>query len=409
MPPVREPLPEQAPLPPRQSRVPPPVRRQTDAYDGNLSTGLRLDPSGRPQPAIDPPLLGGVGLREPGAVSDAGSLRAHFPGPTLRLHQLGEAAEARVLAASGGRGVLAAYGGFDASRPPVVLVHGHGGSPADLADAARELDARGMQVFVFCYDDEHTRTHASGDQLAAALCELRQLYPTDSRLSLVGHSMGGIVIRCALNTLAQPGWYDGVTHDGAVPRAGFACVRVRTLDTAWTGYPHEPSFPLMAPLTEGVMTLLEREGAVDMRGSSQMFARLFDVALDGVELQNTAAEQLPGIRAPDAHRSIDDISPEGRRQLIDWLCGGPLPEDEAARHLGLSWRQDSRFASLQSRVRRDVHEGRLSRQDVSAAQGLLDAAHLVMPPVLGSHTSVLRQRPLVRDWVDTLADDLAPQ
>ncbi|MEQ8272071.1 MAG: hypothetical protein RMA76_15560 [Deltaproteobacteria bacterium] len=144
----------------------------------------------------------------------------------------------------------------------------------------------------------------------------------------------------------------------------------------------------------------------DMRGNSQMFSHLFEPRLDGVDIRSTAAFNIPGIHARDAHRSVHDMNADQREQLVAWLDGGPRPTDEAAGHLASSWEQDARFGALRSEVRAALASGELSS---SGDPGDLAAvADRVMPSANGSHTSILTDAMFHRSLVDDLADELAP-
>ncbi len=373
-------------LPARRGIVPPEMRRAPRPHESHGPSVARPDPRIEPEPTP----------RGRGA----------FSGPIVGPGQLDEATESRILAEHGNHGTLAAYGGFDAERPPVILVHGIHDSPDRMRDIAAELDRRGMQVMVFFYDDTDTRTHSSGSQLAEEMTDLRGLYGEDASIDIVAHSMGGLVTRSALNDLAQPGWYEGdPSTDGANPRAGFDSIRFRALDTAWTGYPHEPG--AMSSLVEGFLDTNGMEAMTDMRGNSQMFQHLFDPALDGVDLQTTAAFNIPSIHGRDAHRSVHDMNADQRAQLVAWLDGGPSPTDEAANHLASAWAQDSRFGALRTEVRAAVASGELDRDGDPG--DLAAVADRVMPSANGSHNSILTDAPHHRSLVDDLADDLAPR
>lgn len=372
-------------LPGRTGIVPPAMRRPPRPHEAAGPSVTRPDPFATPEPA--PRGRGG------------------FTGPIVGPGQLDEATESRLLAEHGNEGVIAAYGGFDPNRPPVLLVHGIDDSPERMRDIAAELDRRGMQVLVFFYDDTDTRTHTSGEQLARQMSSLRQQYGEDASLDIVAHSMGGLVTRSALNSLAQPGWFSGnPSTAGAEPRAGFDSIRFRALDTAWTGYPHEPA--AMSSLVRGFLDTNHHAAMTDMRANSQMFSNLFEPRLDGVDIRSTAAFNIPGIHARDAHRSVHDMNADQREQLVAWLDGGPRPTDEAAGHLASSWEQDARFGALRSEVRAALVSGELSS---SGDPGDLAAvAERVMPSANGSHTSILTDAMFHRSLVDDLADELAP-
>lgn len=380
-------------LPGRTSRVPPDLSPgRATSPDSSVGLGRTARPP-RPHELPTGPT---VSRPDPFASTpEAPRGRGAFTGPILERGQLDEATEAQLVASHGGTGVLAAYRGFDPDRPPVVLVHGVDGAPEDLADVADELDRRGMQVLFFAYDDRGTRTHASGDQLASELEGLRDLYEEGQSIDIVAHSMGGIVTRAALNTLQQPGWMSGDAATDANPRAGFDSVRVRALDTAWTGYPHEPA--AVTGLVRGIMDSNGMAGLVDMRANSEMFEHLFSPQLEGVDLQTTAAYNIP---SPDAHRSVQDLSVEQAQQLVAWLRGGDAPTDLAARNLAGAWAQDSRFPELQSATR--------GAASIASPAELAALAERVMPSEVGTHTSILRDDPIRPSLVDRLADDLAP-
>ncbi|MCU0291540.1 MAG: hypothetical protein MUF10_06050 [Thermoanaerobaculaceae bacterium] len=86
---------------------------------------------------------------------------------------------------------------YDASRIPVVLVHGMDGSPRDFAVIVDHLDRSRLQPWVFYYPTGLTLSF-SAFALDQFLEELQSRLGF-SRLYLVAHSMGGLVSRGAIN------------------------------------------------------------------------------------------------------------------------------------------------------------------------------------------------------------------
>lgn len=79
----------------------------------------------------------------------------------------------------------------------VVLVHGLAGSRLDMLFLAKRLRSLGFNVENWGYWSLNTSIQTHADRLAAAL---KRLENSDSveRIHLVGHSMGGIIIRAAM-------------------------------------------------------------------------------------------------------------------------------------------------------------------------------------------------------------------
>jgi pimeloyl-ACP methyl ester carboxylesterase len=79
----------------------------------------------------------------------------------------------------------------------VVLVHGLAGSRLDMTLVARHLRKLGFHVVNWGYWSLNTNIQTHASRLSAKLNELEQA-DSVSRIHLVGHSMGGIVIRAML-------------------------------------------------------------------------------------------------------------------------------------------------------------------------------------------------------------------
>ena len=323
-----------------------------------------------------------------------------------------EATEGAIVGANSGKGALALYGKRDSKREPVVLVHGIEGAPADLLALAQRLDAQGLQVYFFCFNDCGRSPHDNGADLARALRGLKQWYPDGTRLNLVAHSMGGIVARSALDSLQNPSWLEH-TDITADPRAGFANVRFRTLDTPWDGFSAGPlDWPIVGailrPITHFFMWLFGWDALYDMTAKSDMYAHLYETKLEGVDYQNTAAHQKK--RQRDGIHSLDDFSREDRHKLAAALVGGTTPRDTQTRNYFNAIAADTRAPTLRERWAEDLLTlSKLGRDSV------LRDWRETMPPVDGTHTTILGDRVELEntagddDWVDRMSKELAPK
>jgi len=85
---------------------------------------------------------------------------------------------------------------IDPSQPVNILVHGCNGSTGKFRSLAEVLAFHGQQSACFTYDDRVSLMVSSG-QLAQAVASLAQHLETP-RVTVIGHSLGGLVARKAL-------------------------------------------------------------------------------------------------------------------------------------------------------------------------------------------------------------------
>lgn len=85
---------------------------------------------------------------------------------------------------------------IDPRQPVTILVHGYNGSPAHFSGLAEALVAYGQQTVCFEYNDRNSLMVISG-QLVNAIDLLAKLLITP-RITVIGHSIGGLVARKAL-------------------------------------------------------------------------------------------------------------------------------------------------------------------------------------------------------------------
>ena len=316
---------------------------------------------------------------------------------------LDEAAETKLLAAheqslaaahipaNNRPALLVAVGGFDPTRPPVVLVHGYNGAPADLTT---RLTASGKQVLLLAYDDRSKYTHDSGRELALAIAGVRaKYYPAGTPLDIVAHSMGGIVAHCALNYLQNPKWLPGEDGAPSTPRGGFAHMRLRTIDTPLDGFGSEHRIPVLSAIADFfawlAFVLIGRQALYDMSADSKMFEYLYEPRLEGVSVKNFAAKQPD---KPDNIRSIPDLDAEELLALARFCASGgrERPYHLRTRNLAGSLMRDDRFFDkLCPRVIEEVApRGTLSLTDAKKAHRFSELYDEVMPRETGTHESV---------------------
>lgn len=375
------------PIRPQHGALLRPERRAADhavSPDPELAPATIEPPTKPLLPAIHHPLAGAMG----GEAIRTSAAERPWRGPVVGIDALHEARERALLDGAGRSVVLAALEDFDARKPPVVLVHGIAGSADDLRDLAARLRAAGRQVLIAFYDDKGTRVPANGAALAAELAAVRARHYAEGRpLDIVGYSMGGIVTRCALNTLEDPQWLDAGAAGAAVPRAGFGRVRVLTIDTPWEGGGGPDLPPVLRDIVQFFMGLFGGLGAFDMMSHSKMFEHLYEVPLHGVELQNHAAREDGD---PDSIRSIPDLHHHELAVLARFVAQGVLPRAGRVSNIARGLAQDERFAALRERY----------LASDQTAEALVQAYEATMPRFRGDHVSVLSDGPGEADLID---------
>ncbi|MCZ2860655.1 esterase/lipase family protein [Blastococcus sp. VKM Ac-2987] len=129
----------------------------------------------------------------PGSVArELGELATTALTAPLACTELGHRALRRPLTARAPRA------GSDAPRTPVVLVHGYGGGRAGWLPLERRLAREGFRhVHNYTYD-VLTRSVPEIARALAARCAAAAEEAGTERVDVVGHSLGGVVLRCAV-------------------------------------------------------------------------------------------------------------------------------------------------------------------------------------------------------------------
>ncbi len=96
---------------------------------------------------------------------------------------------------------------FSSSQPIAVLVHGCNGSAGNFRSLAQLYAFHGQQAVCFNYDGRDSLVVSSG-QLIAAVDELAG-HVRDRSVMVIGHSMGGLVARKAMEAERRAQWRRG--------------------------------------------------------------------------------------------------------------------------------------------------------------------------------------------------------
>jgi pimeloyl-ACP methyl ester carboxylesterase len=333
----------------------------------------------------------------------------------LKRINLNSARENIELRATNNKALIMPFESFNASKRPLLLIHGVG-TPMLTKDLATRFDEAGLQVLVVFYDDLGVAPHLNGRQIASKLNAIREeFYSKDSELDIVAHSMGGIVARCCLNELQDPKWRDPGNTSVGSPRAGFKHVRIRTIDTPWSGFgpddatEYDPDDEDNKKILR-IMKLLGVEGAWDLAAGGETMNKLYDVELQGVDLQNLVAYR-PGKK--DWVPSLPECEPKEARLV--GLClayGNKMPELRVKlRNLYFGLRQDSRFPALRQALHRALVDKSLDLKSEANAQLVKELTRIhdaVMPRFVGRHiTIVIDKENDAEDLVDYLVSELS--
>lgn len=132
-------------------------------------------------------VAGAAALLAGGCAAAAPSGIAVLPAPSFHV--------AEGLAPCGAAGATGAW--IDGDRPVVVAVHGKADSPLRFAALADALADRDAQTVCFHYDARR-RVDPAARRLRGALASLRAQLDPGVTVTVLGHSLGGLVARRAL-------------------------------------------------------------------------------------------------------------------------------------------------------------------------------------------------------------------
>lgn len=274
-------------------------------------------------------------------------------------------------------------GGFESAREPVVMVHGLGGHPAELAELAEQLIRAGYQVYVLFFDDLGRTTRDNGAGLALELADLeaRQLGPGRD-LTLIAHSAGGLVTRVALNLLA----------DGGRLRR-FQKVSFYAIDTPWHGYFGPSDRTWAGRLRMALARPLLPDGIEDLRAESVLFLGDPGSALVPLRAgllhyplpQNVHVYLYFAQQGGEVLDYTEGLLAQLGARLVDYYrASRPLPADQRLRNFWHALISADSYFGFQEELRGLADAGRL---DAAAVRRAL-LRHF--PRFPGDHQGVLR-------------------
>lgn len=308
---------------------------------------------------------------------------------------LNRAEASHLLELNAGRGVLLAYQDLLPARKEIVIfVHGLHGSVKDFEAIAAKLRLRAdRQLYFFLYDDTGRYLDRSALDLARALVVLREevLANKSPRVRLIGHSMGGIVARAAMNWLADPGWSSSSGPNEAAARgvtglqaSQFAQLSLTAIDTPWHGF--EPAPRALRQLVPFEMS------AVDMASQSTVLQRVNQVRLPAQFSVHLIDAKNPEHRT-DWVRGINELDDAELDQVRSAIVTGSLIEEPTLRNLVSALMASAEFPALWARTRAEASTAGLS------PWGLRDLIAQAVRSFEGDHLSVLHN-PLLLALLD---------
>jgi len=230
----------------------------------------------------------------------------------------------------------------EGAAPDVVLVHGLDEPGGIWEESIAALNAAGLEAWEFRYPNDQAVDHS-----ADLLAEYWEALDSDSPVFLVGHSMGGLLIRDFVTRWRHPGPKDGRVSGPAVagvilvatPNQGSEWARLRAwLELReWATDIPEGRFSLFASLRDGTGA-----AKVDLRPGSRFLTELnarpwpedVPVFLIGGRLTEPTPDMLEGLDDLADQLGIDDL----RTRVEDfWRDTGEGLGDGAVAVASLEW------------------------------------------------------------------------
>ncbi len=343
----------------------------------------------------------GVGWRRPDVPN----------GLLLPLHDLGAIDNDR-LQLPGHRTALYALGkdagDYHPEREPLVLVHGFRGEPVTFGPLLARLAASDRyQVYVVVFDDYRRRTTLNAEDFAEQLRQLRSSLGRPTDLTIVAHSMGGLLARRTLNELT-------VGPGGGID--SFGNIRFFAVDTPWHGYKGVSDRGLLGFVFKGPRWLVVPRGFEDLIASSKMFqgdphaknpaerAGLYDVTLPpNVTTEITfAKESKIVLDYNEKYWLIGDLEPLDEKLVALYAQGTPVTGSRAVENFWKALQQSDAFGSLDADLHALASNGTLDLASVHAA---LEKHY---PEFAGTHRQVFAEHPEGPSLLDHLEEKLTP-
>ena len=187
------------------------------------------------------------------------------------------------------------------TRPLVVIVHGYGSEPEEFESLRARLRADGLATGAFAYPND-AAIALSGREFALALQEFERRYP-GRRISLVAHSMGGLVSRMAIEDpdIPEVSNVDRLIMV-ATPNQGSHLARVPVSLDIWQNWLDGEPDTVRSVFFESVLDGLN-EARVDMQPESELIARLNSQPRS----PDVRYALILGTRGPATREQIDEL------------------------------------------------------------------------------------------------------
>lgn len=150
-----------------------------------------------------------------------------------------------------------------AEAEPMILVHGMSGSAQNFVNLLPAVPKISQyQLFYFAYDDLHRSLKRSALELARGIRKLRS-----PRVTILAHSMGGLVTREAMNLLAKSSQAEYLPE-----------IHVIAIDSPWHGG-SASNCDIKGSRIDNFVELFLPAAVVDMRSCSDFFKGLYATPL----------------------------------------------------------------------------------------------------------------------------------
>jgi len=186
-------------------------------------------------------------------------------------------------------------------QPLVVIVHGYSSEAGEFDTLRGRLREGGFATAVFDYPND-AAVEFSARQFAAALQHFQRQYP-DRQVSLVAHSMGGLVSRLVIEDpdIAGPGIVDQLIMV-ATPNHGSNLARVPVSPDVWQNWLDGEPDTVRSVFFESVLDGLN-EARLDLQPESALLQRLDSLPRN----PNVRYSLLLGNSGPATREELDEL------------------------------------------------------------------------------------------------------
>ncbi|QDK36691.1 triacylglycerol lipase [Bdellovibrio sp. NC01] len=251
---------------------------------------------------------------------------------------------------------------------PMILVHGMSGSAqnfVNLLPAVQKISQ--YQLFYFAYDDLHRSLKRSALELARGIRKLRS-----PRVTILAHSMGGLVTREALNLLAKSAQPEFLPE-----------IHVIAIDSPWHGGSSR-NCDMKGSRIDNFVELFLPAAVADMRSCSDFFKGLYATELPE-KFSTTLFFAEEGDQAWDYSEGPLRMIPQ---KIADhYNTGKDVSGTLAEMHFWKALKSSSQYTYF------EVSLMTLSKDQKLTAEMVKKELQTFFPRLPGDHTTVLAPHP----------------